>query len=64
MSRFHRLNIAEVRPETKGAVSIAFDVPSDQTEVFRFEPGQYLTLKADIDGESVRRPLLDLLRTR
>ena len=56
MSRFHALTIAEVRPETNDSVSVAFEVPAALADPFRFEPGQYLTLRADIDGESVRRP--------
>ncbi len=56
MSRFYSLIISEVRRETADAVSIAFEVPPDAKEAFRFEPGQYLTLRATIDGESVRRP--------
>ncbi len=56
MSRFHSLKIAEVRRETADAVSVAFEVPPDLVETFRFQPGQYLTLRADVDGASVRRP--------
>lgn len=56
MSRFHCLTIAEVRKETADAVSVAFEIPPELVETFRFVPGQYLTLRADIDGDSVRRP--------
>ena len=56
MSRFYTLPLADVRKETSNAVSVAFAVPPEHKDVFRFEPGQYLTLRADIDGRSVRRP--------
>ncbi|MEX3009081.1 1,2-phenylacetyl-CoA epoxidase subunit PaaE [Hoeflea sp. TYP-13] len=55
MSRFHSLKIADVRRETDDAVSIAFDVPEDTRDAFSFIPGQYLTLKADVDGAPVQR---------
>src|SRR3954465_1310897 len=52
---FHSLEVAEVRPETADASSIRFHVPEELRETFRFRPGQHLTLRADIDGEEVRR---------
>ncbi len=55
MSSFHSLKIADVRRETDDAVSIAFDVPEDSKEDFSFVPGQYLTLKTDVDGAPVQR---------
>ena len=53
--RFHRLTIGDLRRETAGAVSIAFDVPADLAQAYAFQPGQYLTLKAVIDGAEIRR---------
>lgn len=53
--RFHALPIREIRRETPDAVSIAFAVPDDLAEAYRFEQGQYLTLRTVIDGEDVRR---------
>ena len=53
--RFHRLTIADLRRETADAVSIAFAVPQEFATDYRFEPGQYLTLKSVIDGEELRR---------
>ncbi len=52
---FHPLRVAEVRPETDDAVSVTFDVPADLADTYRYLPGQHVTLKADIDGEDVRR---------
>ena len=51
---FHAITVKEVRRETEDAVSIAFNLPEDGAD-FSFLPGQYLTLKADIGGEEVRR---------
>ena len=53
--RFHRLTIRDVRRETPDAVSIAFDIPPELRDAYAFEPGQYLTLRANLDGEEVRR---------
>lgn len=53
--RFHRLTVRDVRRETADAVSIAFDVPPDLAADYRFDPGQYLTLRATVDGEDLRR---------
>ncbi|CAI8220269.1 MAG: 1,2-phenylacetyl-CoA epoxidase, subunit E [Marinobacterium sp. xm-d-530] len=55
MSHFHRLKIADRTEETRDSVSLAFAVPSELQERFRFRQGQYLTLKANINDEEVRR---------
>jgi ring-1,2-phenylacetyl-CoA epoxidase subunit PaaE len=55
MSRFHSLVIKDVQRETDDAVSIAFDVPEDTDGAFDFVPGQYLTVRAPIDGAPVQR---------
>ena len=52
---FHVLRVAEIVPETDEAMSIRFEVPYDLADSFKFKAGQHLTLKADIDGEEVRR---------
>ena len=51
MSRFHRLEVAEVRRETDECVSVRLDVPPDLRPVFAFAAGQHLILKARIGGE-------------
>jgi ring-1,2-phenylacetyl-CoA epoxidase subunit PaaE len=53
--RFHTLTISDLRRETADAVSLAFVVPDRLRAVYRYTPGQYLTLRATIDGEDVRR---------
>ena len=55
MSKFHSLTIREVRPETRDAVSIAFDIPQDLQDSFRFTQGQHLVMRTQMDGEEVRR---------
>jgi ring-1,2-phenylacetyl-CoA epoxidase subunit PaaE len=56
MSRhFHPLAIQDVRRETKDCVSISFDVPDALRESFLFVAGQYVNLRAMVDGEELRR---------
>ena len=53
--QFHRLTIRDVRPETADAISVAFDVPPELRDAYRFRHGQFLTLRETIDGEDLRR---------
>jgi len=53
--RFHRLTVADVRAETPYAVVVTFGVPEELAGRYRFTQGQFLTLRAEIDGEEVRR---------
>ncbi len=55
MSSFYKLNIKEVKRETKDAVSILFNVPAELQSNYKFVAGQYLNLKLTLDGEEVRR---------
>lgn len=52
---FHSLKVADIRRETADSVSVRFDIPPALKGAFAFEAGQHLTLKAEIDGEDVRR---------
>jgi ring-1,2-phenylacetyl-CoA epoxidase subunit PaaE len=52
---FHPLTIRRVTPEAAGAVAVSFAIPAELQDVYRFTPGQFLTLKAQIRGEQVRR---------
>ena len=52
---FYKLRVAEIVPETEEANSIRFEVPDGLEEVFRFKAGQHLSVRAEIDGEEVRR---------
>ncbi|QBR91033.1 hypothetical protein EXE57_01175 [Nocardioides euryhalodurans] len=40
----YELTVAEVRPETREAVSVVLEVPAEHAEQFAFAPGQFLTL--------------------
>ena len=53
--RFYPLRVAEVRPETRDAVCVTFNVPEPLKETFRYVQGQFLTLSAEIHGQEVTR---------
>ena len=55
MSRFHTLEVTDVRQETRDAISIAFAVPEALQDDYRYREGQHLVLRSEIDGEEVRR---------
>lgn len=52
---FVELPIARVSPEAAGSVAVTLAVPAEQRGAFAFEPGQFLTVRARIDGQEVRR---------
>lgn len=54
-TRFYPLRIRAVEPDTDEAMIVSFDVPDDLTDRFAFTQGQYLNLRATIDGAEVRR---------
>ncbi|MCO6486515.1 MAG: phenylacetic acid degradation protein, partial [Saprospiraceae bacterium] len=55
MIHFHTLRVSDIRRETEDTVSIAFEVPEDLRQSFRYDAGQYLTLRTHLDGEEIRR---------
>lgn len=56
MADFHELDIAAVSREGRDGVCLTFAVPPALADRFAFRPGQYLTLRADVGGEDLRRP--------
>ncbi len=54
-TNFYTLKVAEVQPETDSAICVTFEVPEELKQKFKFIQGQFLTLRAMIDGEDVRR---------
>lgn len=55
MSKFHPLTVASVRPETREAVVVTFDVPNESLGFFKYTPGQHLTLRTQFEGQEIRR---------
>lgn len=54
-TNFYSLKIADVQPETDTAICVTLAVPAEHADKFKFIQGQFLTLRAMIDGEDVRR---------
>ncbi len=55
VEHFYPLRVAEIVPETEEANSIRFEVPEELKDAFRFKAGQHLSVRAEINGEEVRR---------
>ncbi len=55
MAEFHNLKVADIYKETKDCVVVAFDIPDELKETFRYRQGQHLTLRKEINGEDIRR---------
>ncbi len=53
--KFHDLPVSNITPEAAGAVAITLQVPDALRSGFNFKAGQFLTLRATIDGNDVRR---------
>lgn len=52
---FYPLSIGTVTREMRDALVVGFVVPGALRERFRFTPGQFLTLRAIVDGAEIRR---------
>ena len=51
MSKFHSLIVSSLKSLTNDSVAISFDTLHN--ELFRFIPGQYITINHQINGEQV-----------
>ncbi|MGC5170309.1 2Fe-2S iron-sulfur cluster-binding protein [Microbacterium sp. DT81.1] len=54
-ARFHELEVTAVRPLTADSVEVTFAVPSELRDDYAYLPGQYVALRATIDGHELRR---------
>jgi ring-1,2-phenylacetyl-CoA epoxidase subunit PaaE len=55
LKNFHKLTVKNITSETQDCVSVSFDIPTDLIQSFKFEAGQYLTVRHSIGGEDIRR---------
>ena len=52
---FHKITVADVKRDTDSSVIITLDIPATLHNDFTYIQGQYLTLKAEINSESIQR---------
>ncbi len=52
---YYSLRVREVIDETADAKSLAFEIPPEHAEAFRYKPGQFLTLRITHDGRHLLR---------
>ncbi len=52
---FHALSVKRIEPLTAQAAAITFAISPDLRDTFKFLPGQFITLRAMVDGQAVRR---------
>jgi len=52
---FHELTVTRIDAEAAGAVALTLSVPAALKDSFQFEPGQFLTLRAQVNGQDLRR---------
>ena len=52
---FYTLEVLDVRNETADSVSISLNIPQDLKPAFKYQSGQYITFKTNIDNEEIRR---------
>jgi ring-1,2-phenylacetyl-CoA epoxidase subunit PaaE len=55
MSTFYPLIVSEVKRLTPDAVSIALEIPGDLNQTFKFQAGQYITIKHQDKSGEIRR---------
>ena len=52
---FHPLAVKRVTPDAAGSAAITFQIPRELKNEFDFRAGQFLTLRATLDGQELRR---------
>jgi len=52
---FHPLAVKRVAPDAAGSAAITFQIPRELKDEFDFRAGQFLTLRATLEGQELRR---------
>ncbi|GAA5171034.1 phenylacetate-CoA oxygenase/reductase subunit PaaK [Pseudonocardia eucalypti] len=55
MTGFNALRVAEVERLCDDAAAVTFEIPDELRAEYAFRPGQYLTLRQNVDGREERR---------
>ena len=54
-TQFYKVKVKELTKCTEDCSVVTFDIPEELKEEFKFHQGQHLTLKAEVNGEDLRR---------
>ena len=54
-AHFQDLPVVAIEAEAAQAAAITLKVPADQSDGFQFEPGQFITVRATIQGQEDRK---------
>jgi ring-1,2-phenylacetyl-CoA epoxidase subunit PaaE len=52
---FHPLIVRRITPDAASSAAFTLAVPAELRNAFDFQPGQFVTLRASVDGEEARR---------
>ena len=55
MATFHNLRVKDIYKETDDCSVVTLDIPVELRDEFAYRQGQHLTLRAEVNGEKVRR---------
>lgn len=55
MRKFYPAKIIDKREETRDSIVLMLQVPAEQADEFRYLHGQHVPVRAEIDGENIRR---------
>ncbi len=55
MHHFHKLKTTKVAKETNDCINIAFEIPENLKNQFKFKQGQYINVRFVLNGEDLRR---------
>ena len=55
MANFFSVKVNEIHRQTHDSVSLSLDVGNENLNEFKFVPGQYITIRANINNEDCRR---------
>lgn len=53
--QFHKLKVSNIIRRTSESVSVYFEIPESEKSTWEYKPGQYVTLRFEINGSSERR---------
>ena len=52
---FYPVKVSHIKRLTEAAVAVSFDIPEELKQVFAYLPGQYITIRLNINGQTVNR---------